>query len=60
MWCICYITTVQSSSESESEPESDDDSELEREVNDIMLEVFGDGDIQNDSNISEMEVVCCI
>ena len=48
-----HAATAQLSSE--SEPESDDDSELEREVNDIMLEVFGEGDIQNDSNLSEME-----
>ena len=45
-------TAQSSSSESESEPESDDDSELERAVNDIMLDMFSDGDIQNDSNSS--------
>ena len=46
-------TTVQSSSESESESESDDNSELDREVNDIMMDVFGDCDIHNLSNMED-------
>ena len=47
-----HTATVHSSSESESEPESDYNSELNREVNDIMMDVFGDCDIHN---LSDME-----
>lgn len=43
--------STQSKTESDSEQDSDRESELEREVNDIMMDVFGDCDIDDDQEI---------
>ena len=48
-----HIQRQYSHHQSQNQPESDDNSELDREVNDIMMDVFGDCDIHNLSNMED-------